>query len=40
VKRTHNENPWKVDSVRNEIIPNESIERYFKKNKGRIYAST
>jgi uncharacterized phage-associated protein len=40
VERTHNENPWKVDSNRNEIISNESIKRYFEENKDRIYVGT
>jgi len=37
VKRTQNEKPWKEDSRRNEVIPIESIKKYFKENKSKIY---
>lgn len=39
VKRTHEENPWRIDSERNGEITNESIKKYFSNldNKKRIY---
>lgn len=35
VEKTHEEDPWKLDSYRDDIIKNKSIEQYFKKNDNR-----
>lgn len=37
VRRTHNEKPWKEDSVRYGIITVDSIKNYFEYNKHRIF---